>query len=44
MNIENQQNTQPTVKRVKYDKAGYYLVIRFFSMFEYKYDHIVITE
>ena len=36
MNIQNQQNILPIVKRVRYNKAGYYLVVKFLSRNEYK--------
>lgn len=43
MNIQNQQDTLPTMKRVKCNKTGQYLVIKFLSRTEYKDDHAVLT-
>ena len=41
IDIQNQQKTLSSAKRAKYNKAGWYLVIKFFSRTEY--NHATLT-
>ena len=43
INIQNQENTRPNAKRVKYNKAGCYLVIKLLTRTEYKDDNAIVT-
>lgn len=42
VNIQNQQSTLPTVNRVKYNKAAWYLAIKFLSRIEYNHAKLTV--